>query len=101
MAAIGPAHHHATHTAVLSKEWLHRFTSNDIGAPLRGFVEHHAIEMAATNLPGCPRGQLPLRRARADGNEPSVHSLRSINFHTMFHRILSPRHILLKAESSE
>ena len=55
MAAIWPAHCHPTHTAVLAKERLHCFASNDVGTPLGGLVEHHAVEMTATNLPGCSR----------------------------------------------
>jgi hypothetical protein len=57
--------------------------------------------MTATNLPGCSRGQLPVRRACGDGNKPGVHAVGSVDFHAMFHRIVGAQHVLLQAESPE
>ena len=79
-----PADRYATHTTIFAGERLHRLTSNNIGAAHLGLLEYHRVKITAANLLGCPRGQLPVQRARGDGNEPSVHSRKSINFHAMF-----------------
>src|SRR5207237_9211526 len=82
-------------------ERLDRFAAHDISASLGGFIEHHAIEMTATDLPGGSGGELPFRIARGDGNEPGVHALGAVNFYAMFHWVVGPRHVFLQAEPAE
>src|SRR6266853_4493146 len=81
MGAIGPTYRYAAHTAVLANERLYCFTSNNISAARLGLLEHHAIEMAATNLPGRSGRQLPVRSAGTHWDKPAIGAARSINFH--------------------